>query len=122
MEECADFIGFLVIISGGLHASYQEVLDEWQPEEPPVTTTFAALGYRIAEDFSSADIDVNRRVFSLIEEAMGSNNQELITAVATGLIEALATRVAHQEDLWERVVPFLGPRTRIHAETWLAPL
>lgn len=122
MRECTDFINLLVITSSRLQASYQEVLDDWQPEEPPVTTLFAALGDRIAEDFSSVDIDVNRRIFSLIEKAMESDNQELVSAVATGLIEALATQIARQENLWERVSPFLGPRSRLHAEAWLAPL
>lgn len=119
MMRCDDFVGLLAAISGGVQAAYQEVLAEWLPEEPPVTTLFAALGDRIAEDFDSAGVDTNRQVFSLIEKAMGSGDSGLVTAVATGLIEALVTRAARGEDLWKRMAPFLGPRSLRHAEAWL---
>jgi hypothetical protein len=120
MKGCEDFVGLLAAASGGVHAAYQEVLNEWQPEEPPVTTLFAALGDRIAEDFGSAGVDANRRMFSLIEQAMESSDQRLVTAVATGLIEALVTRAVRSEGLWEEMASLLGPRSRHHAEAWLA--
>jgi hypothetical protein len=51
---------------------------------------------------------------------MESRDQKLVTAVATGLIEALVTRAARTEGLWEQMALFLGPRSRHHAEAWLA--
>lgn len=120
MKGCEDFIGLLTATSGGVQAAYQEVLDEWQPDEPPITTLFAALGNRIAEDFASTDVDTNRRTFSLIEQAMESGDKGLVTAVATGLIEALVTRAAQSEGLWEKMALLLGPRSRNHAEVWLS--
>ena len=120
MKGCEDFVSLLAAASGGVQAAYQEVLDEWQPEAPPVTTLFAALGDRIAEDFGSAGVDANRRLFSLIEQAMESPDQGLVTAVATGLIEALVTRAVQSAGLWNEMAPLLGPRSRHHAEAWLA--
>jgi hypothetical protein len=117
---CEDFVSLLVAASGGLQATYREVLDEWRPEEPPVTTLFAALGDRIAEDFGRAGVDTNRRMFSLIEQAMESSDRGLVTAVATGLIEALVTRAVRSEGLWKEMAPLLGPRSLHHAEAWLA--
>ena len=120
MMCCEEFVGLLAAASGGVQAAYQEVLDGWRPEEPPVTTLFAALGDRIAEDFDSAGVDTNRQMFSLIEKAMESGDQGLVTAVATGLIEALVTRAVRSEGLWKRMAPLLGPRALHHAEAWLA--
>ncbi len=117
--RCEDFLGSLAAISVGVRATHQEVLDEWSPEEPPVTTLFAALGDRIAEDFDNADGNTNRQVFSLIEEAMEGGDSGLVTAVATGLIEALVTRTARDEGLWKRMTPFLGTKSLHHAEAWL---
>lgn len=121
MMRCEDFVDLLAATSGGIKAACQEVLDEWRPEEPPVTTLFAALGDRIAEDFESAGVDTNRQIFSLIEKAMESGDPGLVTAVATGLIEALVTRAMRSESLWKQLAPFLGPRSLHHAEAWLAP-
>ncbi|OAI23998.1 hypothetical protein A1351_18505 [Methylosinus sp. R-45379] len=115
-----ELLGALVAASGGVQAAYEEILDAWGSEEPPVTTLLAALGYRIAEDFDSTDVDANRRLFSLIEQAMESGDNGLRTVVATGLIEALAVRAVQTEGLWKRMAPLLGPRSLYHAEAWLS--
>jgi hypothetical protein len=120
MMGCEDFVSLLAAASGGVQAAYQEALFEWRPEEPPVTTLFAALGDRIAEDFGRAGFDANRRIFSLIEQAMESSDQGLVTAVATGLIEALVTRAVRTDHLWKEMASLLGPRSLHHAEAWLA--
>ena len=119
MTRCEELAGLLAAASVGVRAACQKVLDEWRPEEPPVTTLFAAIGDRIAEDFESAGIVSNRQVFSLIESAMESGDQLLVTAVATGLIEALVTRAVQSKGLWEQMAPLLGPRSLHHAEAWL---
>ena len=120
MNGCEEFVGLLTATSGGVRVACQEVRNEWQPEEPPVTTLFAALGDRIAEDFGSTGMDTKRHMFSLIEQAMESGDQALVTAVATGLIEALVTRAVRSEGLWEEMASLLGTRSRHHAEAWLA--
>ncbi|WP_138411839.1 hypothetical protein [Stutzerimonas nosocomialis] len=120
MMGSEDFVGLLVKTSDGVQAAYQEVLSEWQPDKPPVTTLFAALGDRIAVDFVCAGAPANRRIFFLIEQAMESSDQELVTAVATGLIEALVTRAVRSDGLWKQMAPLLGPKSLHHAEAWLA--
>lgn len=103
MMRCDEFVGLLAAISSGAQAARQGVLDEW----------------RIAEDFDSVDVDTKRQMFSLVEKAMESGDSCLVTAVATGLIEAVATRAIQRESLWRRMAPFLGPRSLHHAEAWL---
>lgn len=120
MKDFEEFVGLLSAASHGVEQVCQEVLADWRPEKPPVTTLFAALGDRIADDFRVAGFDTNRRIFSLIEHAMESSDQGLVAAVATGLIEALVSRAARSEGLWEEMAPLLGPRSRHHAEAWLA--
>jgi len=119
MKGVEGFADLMIAASSGMRSAHREILDEWRPEEPPVTTLFAALGYRIAEDFDSSSIDANRQLFALIEGAMESGDQDLVMAVATGLIEALATRALQKEDLWKRIVPLLGPRSLDYAKAWL---
>lgn len=120
MKGCEEFVFLLIAASNAAKSAHNEVVDEWRPERPPVTTLFASLGDRIAGDFVNAGGDVNRRVFSLIEQAMDSDDQKLVTAVATGLIEALVNRASRSEGLWIEMASLMGPRSRHHAEAWLA--
>ena len=118
--RCEEFLSLMASASSGIQLAYRQVLADWRPEDPPVTTLYAALGEQIAEHFDGVDIDTNRKIFVLIEEAMENGDQELVTAVATGLIEALVTRAVRSESLWKRIALLIGPRTLHHAEAWLA--
>lgn len=117
-----DFLSLLTKASGGVRAAYKKSVDEWEPEEPPVTTLFAVIGDRIAEDFALAGVDANRRIFLLIENAMARGDLELVTAVATGLVEALVSRAVQTDGLWEQMVPLLGAKTEFHAKAWLGQI
>ena len=98
-----------------------DMVSEWATEDPPVTILFAAVGYEVAESFDSNDEAVNRSLFSLIEQGMDSVDPMLGVAVATGLIEGMATRAAQVDGLWARITPQLGPKSLNHANAWLSP-
>lgn len=120
MTGYRDLAVLLATSSSGLKHEYDEAIGDWHPEEPPATAMFGVFGLRIADDFRSTDVDTKRHLFSLIEQAMQSADEDLRTVVATGLIEALVNRAELTTGLWEEIVPFLGPRSRRHAEAWLA--
>jgi hypothetical protein len=115
-----EFINVLVEQSAGLRAAYRETLDYWGPDEPPITILFGELGAQIVEDFDKVGTDVNQRTFQLIEAAMASGDDKLVTAVATGLIEAIVGKAARQEDLWQHISLMFGDLSRKHAEAWMA--
>jgi hypothetical protein len=117
-SSCSEFVEKFIKVSPGLHATYMETLDYWSPEEPPTTILFGDLGIRIADDFEKVDAAVNSQIFSLIETAIISGDDALITAIATGTIEAVFGRVATEH--WPNVLNLLGERSRKYAEAWLA--
>ncbi len=110
----------LLDISGGIREAYEEMVEDWSPEDPPPTTLYAALGYQIADDFLGYHSEARMRIFSLVEQAMESEDEDLGEVVATGLIEALVTRAMETEGLWEQIKPLLGPQSLYHAEAWLS--
>lgn len=120
MKNCDEFVCLLTKSSGRALSVYKETIDEWWPENPPVCVLFALLGDSICDEFANVDANSNREIFNLIEEAMDSNDQELTSAVATGLIEALVTRAAKKTGLWDEIAPLLGPLSRNHAQAWLS--
>lgn len=118
---CQDFMRAIEKILPIAKQIEHDMVNEWSPEEPPVTTLFAAVGYEIAESFDSNDEAVNRSLFALIEQSMDSADPMLGVAVATGLIEGMATRAAQIDGLWARITPQLGPKSLSHANAWLRP-
>ena len=116
--SCRSFIVGLVGQSPGLEAAYRETIEYWSPDEPPVTTLFAALGNQIAEDLDKVSVIDQTRTFQLIETAMVTGDEKLVTAVATGLIEAILGKVSQQEHACQRVMRMFGSLSRKHAEAW----
>lgn len=114
-----NFVALLLATSLGVQAAYQKVIDEWSPDDPPVTIMFGALGDRIVDEFDTADIETKRQMFTLIETAMESGDIKLITSVGTGLIESMVGRAERSQGLWNRIASLLGPRSLYHAEAWL---
>ncbi|MCH8500240.1 MAG: hypothetical protein LAT63_17365 [Marinobacter sp.] len=116
-QSCKLFVDSLLARSNALSAAYAELNEYWLPDEPPLTSLFAALGDRIAEELGQGK-DVDDSIFDLIERAMVSGDEILILAVATGLIEAMVARAGSSDDEWERIVAWLGEASRSHAEAW----
>jgi hypothetical protein len=120
MSACIEFIDKLIACSTDLEGTHKEVLAEWAPDEPPTTTLFAELGAKIAKDFCSGNRQSIRQISSLIEQAMQSDDVQLVTVVATGLIEALATKAIQANGCWQELVMHLGPRSKHHAQSWFS--
>ena len=117
---CQDFVIAIIRQSPALQSAYHEIIDYWRPDEPPVTILFAALGDQIAADFDKAGRGANRQIFGQIETAMASGDENLVTAVATGLIEAMVVHVAQDEDALGRMSSMFGDLSRKHALAWLS--
>ena len=120
MNTYIDFVKKLVAMSSSIEAVYREICDDWAPDSPPVTTLFAAFGVQIAKDLRVVDVRINQEIFSLIETAMESDDSQLVSAVATGLIEALIAKTIQMEGGGLDVALFLGKRSKQHAKAWLS--
>lgn len=113
-----EFVEDLTRQSVALQKVLQEVLDYWQPDEPPMTVLFGELGKAVADEYENESDKIKKKWFRLIEDAMKSDDDELITVVATGLLEALVGR-ATKNGVWECIFTDLGEHSRRYADSWL---
>lgn len=115
---CVQFIKKLMKTSNFLQSIGQETFEYWEPDPPPVTILFAAVGKELARRFDSMENESKEIAFEFIEEGMNSNDNALTTAVATGIIEALISESSRHEGLWPRIELQLGSISKRHAEGW----
>lgn len=116
-QLCQEFLDEFRALSPTLEHAYTDTMCYWQPDLPPVTTLFGALGDQFAREFNPGAPEKSVRGFAMIEEAMSSGDEVLLTAVATGVIEAMVSR-AVSENTWPVLRSQFGPSSKAHAETW----
>lgn len=117
-ESLSEFVMSLINGSAELRAAYLDEVTYWSPDDPPVTTLFARLGSAIVENFDSQSSEYNQGVFKTIESGMLSEDHELVTAVATGTVEAIVSRWSDRPGLKDEIQSLLGVRSRSHALAW----
>lgn len=114
---CEEFLARICKLAVSLEQARLETLHYWEPDSPPVTTLFASIGARIAEDYETWSPTQKEEVFATIEEGMAAADETLVAAVATGLIEALVGG-AFGQNRWNVIKDQLGPFSRSHAIAW----
>ena len=119
-QSTESFVNRLSAISPGVLAAYHKTVAWWDPDEPPDTCLLGDLGARIVEEFPSVDDAMNDRLFFEIEQAMASDDEALITVVATGMIEAMVG-TANSLGRWNDIRPRLGELSADHADWWNGP-
>lgn len=106
--------------------SYSDVISEsidsmkeyWAPDEPPIIMLSSHIGKALVKAFPKLDRTERELIFEHIENGMISANDELATAVATGLIEAMVTSTDDNQCLWEEVEKALRQKSKEHALAW----
>ena len=90
----------------------------WAPESPPLTILFSEVGDAIASHLAQMPRDLQQKLFAEIERGISSQNDELRTALTTGLIEALVGRSDKQPELVAELELLFGARSLKHAREW----
>ncbi len=71
----------------------------------------------MSNGFLSRSANENIAIFNLIEEGLASGEEELVEAIATGLVEALIP-FSIKNGTFEEIEPLLGQRTAGHVASW----
>jgi hypothetical protein len=108
----------LMRLSPGAHDAGKSVLNSWNPEQPPPTVLFSAIGKGIVRCFDLMPEDVKRAVFKEIETGMKAEDEDLMQAVATGVIEGMIAEADKAAGLWEKIEPYLEEVSHSHATGW----
>ncbi|MCO7246026.1 hypothetical protein [Halomonas sp. Mc5H-6] len=113
-----EFLTELFAIDSSLKVVSDNVYEDWAPVSPPLTILFATIGVKFAEEYEERSLEINQKILRLVEEGVVSEDEELGTAVATGMVEAMVNNFLLDGIQWEKCKKQLGEQTLKHAEAW----
>ncbi|EPO3623564.1 hypothetical protein ACT90E_000904 [Salmonella enterica] len=114
----ADYVDKFSSFSDSISETIGSVNEYWIPDESPLIMLFSQIGKSLVAIFSELDCVKNELLFKYIEDGMASDNDELATAIATGLVEAIVTSTDANQHLWGEIEGLLGVKSKEHALAW----
>ncbi|UAY94274.1 hypothetical protein KSL88_09950 [Pectobacterium polaris] len=90
----------------------------WFPDDPPTVLLFSLVGKALVNQLALLRESDKLIFFQHIEMGITSENTDLATAVATGLVEALVTASDEDESVWEKIENYLHSESKNHALSW----
>ncbi len=113
-----DYLSFFMLKSESIKNEVKNCVDYWLPESPPIILLFSRVGKTLAAQLSLLSSSEKQFFFQHIEAGMCSEEDELATAVATGLVESLVTASDENTELWKEIESNLQPESKKHALAW----
>jgi hypothetical protein len=93
-------------------------VEYWYPDPPPTILLFSLVGKALVSQLATLEQSDKSIFFQHIETGMMSDNDDLATAVATGLIESLVTTTDENESMWKKIESCLYTESKKHALSW----
>ncbi|CRY57270.1 Uncharacterised protein [Yersinia intermedia] len=113
-----DYISVFSQTSEYIKNEVNRCIQYWLPEPPPTILLFSLVGKALVNQLDSLSQSEKSTLFQHIETGMRSDNDELATAVATGLVESLITATDENKSVWQEIERYLHVESKKHALAW----
>lgn len=122
MENDLDYPSFIKLLINNYENfknKYDEDLDFWSPEQPPLTLLFSSLGNEFISNFEKINKSHYDEIFLDIEKYLLMNDEnEVSNAVATGFLEGIVNLSGPYKNNWGLIEPRLLNSSKKYAHTW----
>ncbi|MDK9357372.1 MULTISPECIES: hypothetical protein [Lelliottia] len=113
-----DYIGVFTQRSEHIKNAVNRCVEYWAPEQVPLILLLSTVGKALIKQLDVLSENEKTVLFQHIEDGMRSDEDELATAVATGLVESLVTASDGNDELWRAIERYLGRESNKHAVAW----
>ena len=113
-----DYVGVFTQRSEHIKNAVNRCVEYWLPEQAPLILLLTTIGKVLVKQLDALSDDEKTLLFQHIEDGMLSNEDELATAVATGLVESLVAASDSNDELWRDIEQYLGSESNKHAIAW----
>ncbi len=112
------FAESMLASSAFLRDNCRDLQEFEDPEQPLAIPLLGYLGGEIAKNFDAISSNEWATLSAMIEQGLASNDEDIGTAVATGLIEGMVHRAEAIDNLWPRIEASLGSKARSYADAY----
>lgn len=117
-EELARFAARLAATTPAIGDALEADDEERAPDMEMPVLWMSAVGHAVAAVLPTLSASGQRAVLDVVEDGMASGGELLRTAVATGLLEALAHDMDRSRVPRDLVEPLLGEQSRAYLTEW----
>ena len=118
IESMMRFADLMLSRSAFLRDRCGDLEEYTDPEHPLPISLLGRFGGEIATNFDTISPGDWATLSAMIEQGLASDDEDVGTAVATGLIEGLIHRAETVENLWPRIEAGLGSGARSYADAY----
>jgi len=99
-----------------LHETIEELVEEWQPDPPPINTSMSAIGRSFVEKANPTS-EQAAQVFERIEVLLREGTEYEKDAIATGFLEAVVSAIdRNPTSRW--ILDQAGPAAKAYIDEW----
>lgn len=117
-EEFMRFTERLATITPAIGDALEADGEQRTPDMEMPVLWMSGVGHAVAAALPGLPAASQRAVLDLVEDGMASGSELLRTALATGLLEALANDMDRARVPRDLVVPFLGAQSKAYLDAW----
>ncbi len=117
-NEYADLIAALLRVAPQVETELRAVGSSAQPDLEIPVVWMGDVGAAVARVFDDLAPGDRREVFDVVEHHLSTGSQKMKEAVATGLLEAVASEVSAGRLDGPTLATLLGPASRAYIDAW----
>lgn len=117
-NEYADLIAALVRVAPDIEADLRAQGSSIEPDLEIPTLWMGDVGRAVAHVLDQLSPGARRAVFDVVERYLAGGSERMKDAVATGLLEAVASEVSAGRLDGPALATLLGPASRAYLDAW----
>jgi hypothetical protein len=118
VTEFDDFISAVLRIAPGIGERLEADGDGVEPDVEIPVLWMGYVGRALARTLDQLTAEQQQAVFDVVEQHLAGGSQLMRDAVATGLLEAVASEVSSGRLDGPRLAALLGPQSRAYLDAW----
>lgn len=101
-----------------IRSQHELLINEWQPDAPPLTIVFSSAGRALCSQISNLLDPEIATLWQAVERLIVHGDSAVKNAVTTGLLELVLGEASAGRFDMKLITKYLGPETKAYCKAW----